>query len=321
MDREFEGRVALITGAGDELGLGFAHARFLAQRGARIVLNDLGGGTLGLPEQGVDPSVAERAARRIRDLGGEAVSIAGDVSDPETAAAMVRRALDTWGRVDIVINNAGIASAQFFPGVDDEEMQRHVGVTLLGCLHTAKAAWPHLAERGHGRIVNTGSPACFGNEIASYASTKAGLFGLTRTAAIFGRAHGIAVNLLLPAAHSRLTELLPETGLKAHLREHFPSDAVAPLVGYLASERCGVSGEAFLAGGGGFSRVVYAASPTEALGASPGSIERAMERAMAATDWSIMRSTQDAMVHLGVPEDIDRQRPARGITDLEDGGS
>ncbi len=302
----FEGRVALVTGAGDELGLGFAHARFLAERGARIVLNDSGGGTLGLPEQGTDVSVAERAAQRIRDLGGEAIANAGDVGDFATAETMVRQALDAWGRVDIVVNNAGIASAQFFPQVDEEEVQRHVRVTLLGCLNTAKAAWPHLLEHGTGRILHTGSPACFGNEIASYASTKAGLFGLTRTMAIFGRPHGIAVNLLLPAAISRLTSLLPETAFKAHLREHFGSERVSPLVAYLVSEACEVSGEAFLAGGGGCARVVYAASPTLAFDESPGSAESAVKQAMASSDWTVMRSTHQSMVHLGVPRDIER---------------
>jgi NAD(P)-dependent dehydrogenase (short-subunit alcohol dehydrogenase family) len=308
MEREFEGRVALITGAGDELGLGFAYARFLAHRGARIVLNDYGAGTLGLPEQGVDAAVAERAAQRIRDLGGEAIASAGDVADPATARAMVELARATWGRVDIVINNAGIASARFFPDVDADDVQRHVGVTLLGCLNMAKAAWPHFVERGFGRIVNTGSSACFGNEIASYASTKAGLFGLTRTAAIFGREHGIAVNLILPAAFSRLTSLLPDTAFKAHLREHFPSEAVAPLVAYLVSERCDVTGEAFSAGGGCFARVVYAASPAERIDASLDSVEQAVRRSIAATEWTVMRSTHDNMLHLGVPEDIERAR-------------
>jgi len=306
MAREFEGRVALITGAADEMGLGFAYARYLARRGARIVLNDHGGGTLGLPEQGVDASAAERAARRIRDLGAEAIANDGDVAEPATAQSMVEAALSAWGRLDVVINNAGIASAQFFPDVDVDEMQRHFRVTLLGCLNTAKAAWPHFAARGYGRILNTGSPACFGNEIASYASTKAGLFGLTRTAAIFGREHGIRVNLLLPAALSRLTSLLPETAFKAHLRQHFASDAVAPLVAWLVSERCDVTGEAFSAGGGRFARVVYAASPAEAIDASLDSVEAAMGRAMAATDWTVMRSTHQNMVHLGVPEDIQR---------------
>ncbi|MDJ0849328.1 MAG: SDR family NAD(P)-dependent oxidoreductase [Myxococcota bacterium] len=302
----FEGRVALVTGAGDAMGLGFAHARHLAERGARIVLNDHGGGTLGLPEQGVDASAAERAAQRIRDLGGEALANAGDVGDPGTGEAMVEQALAAWGRVDIVVNNAGIASAQFFPQVDAAEMQRHLRVTLLGCLNTAKAAWPHLVERGYGRIVHTGSPACFGNEIASYASTKAGLFGLTRTMAIFGRPHGIRTNLLLPAAISRLTSLLPETDFKAHLRQHFGSERVAPLVAYLVSEGCEASGEAFLAGGGRFSRVVYAASPALEIDESPGSVECAMKQAMAANDWTVMRSAHQSMVHLGVPEDLER---------------
>ena len=102
----FDGRVALVTGAGDADGLGFAHARFLAERGCRIVLNDYGGGTLGLAVQGVDGGVAEAAAERLRALGGEAIANAGDVGDPSTADEMVAAAMDTWGRVDIVVNNA-----------------------------------------------------------------------------------------------------------------------------------------------------------------------------------------------------------------------
>ncbi len=306
MAGEFEGRVALITGAGDPEGLGFAHARFLAERGARIVLNDYGGGTLGLVEQGVDPSVAEAAAQRLRDLGALAIANAGDVGDPQTASDMVQAALDSWGRVDIVVNNAGIASAQFFPDVDPHDMQRHVRVTLLGCLHTARAAWPHFVEQGYGRIVNTGSPACFGNEIASYASTKAGLFGLTRTTAIFGAPHDIRVNLLLPAAWSRLTSLLPDSGFKTRLHADFGADRIAPLVGWLASERCSVTGETFTAGAGRFARVVYAASETQPVDSDMDSVGAAVEAAMTDTRWTVMRSTQDNMVHLGMPEDIDR---------------
>ena len=306
MSADFEGRVALVTGAGDVDGLGFAHARFLAERGARIVLNDFGGGTLGLAEQGVDAGVAEAATERIRALGGEAIANAGDVGDPQTAQDMVEAALDAWGRVDIVVNNAGIASASFFPDVDAEEMQRHVRVTLLGCLYTARAAWPHFVEQGHGRIINTGSPACFGNEIASYASTKAGLFGLTRTSAIFGEPHGIRANLLLPAAWSRLTALLPDSGFKTRLREDFGADRISPLVGWLASENCDVSGETFTAGAGGFSRVVYAATEVQSAEGDLDAVGDAVTRAMNDTQWTVLRSTQDNMVHLGMPEDIDR---------------
>ena len=304
MENEFKGKVVLITGGGDELGLGFAYARLLAARGARIVLNDYGGGTLGLPAQGIDTAVAEIAAERIRSIGGEAISNAGDIAEPSTAAAMVDAALSTWGRVDAVINNAGIASAQFFPDVDADEVARHVGVTLLGCLNTAQAAWPHFVERGYGRIVNTGSPACFGNEIASNASTKAGLFGLTRTAAIFGKPHDIRVNLLLPAAYSRLTALLPESDFKAHLRKHFGSDRIAPLVAHLVSEDCRVTGETFTAGAGQFSRVVYAATGSRPVSEDLASVAEAVTRAMQDTDWTVLSSTQDNMTHLGMPDDI-----------------
>ena len=306
MDGEFEGRVAIVTGAGDVDGLGFAHARHLVERGARVVLNDYGGGTLGLPVQGVDAGVAEAAAERIRALGGEAIAHSGDVGDPLTATEMVEAALDTWGRLDIVVNNAGIASAQFFPEVDAEEVERHVRVTLLGCLYTAKAAWPHFVEKGYGRIVNTGSPACFGNEIAAYASTKAGLFGLTRTAAIFGAAHGIRVNQLLPAAWSRLTSLLPDTGFKEVLRADFGSRRVSPLVAWLVSERCDVSGETFTAGAGGFSRVVYAVSPVQPAEGDLDAVGQAMKAAMTDQDWTVFESTQDNMVHFGMPADIER---------------
>ncbi|MEM9173779.1 MAG: SDR family NAD(P)-dependent oxidoreductase [Myxococcota bacterium] len=307
MEKEFEGQVALITGAGDVDGLGFAHARHLAERGARIVLNDYGGGTLGMPEQGVDAGVAEAAAERIRALGGEAIANAGDVGEPATADAMVEAAMDTWGRVDIVINNAGIASARFFPDIDAVEMERHVRVTLLGCVYTARAAWPRFVEQGRGRIVNTGSPACFGNEIAAYASTKAGLFGLTRTAARFGAPHGIRVNQLLPAAWSRLTALLPEDAFKARLREAFGSARISPLVAWLVSERCNVSGETFTAGAGGFSRVVYAANAVQSSEGDLEAVGDAVARTMADTSWTVFRSTHDNMVHFGMPPEGERE--------------
>jgi NAD(P)-dependent dehydrogenase (short-subunit alcohol dehydrogenase family) len=300
---DLAGRVAIVTGAGDERGLGFAHARHLAARGARIVLNDLGGGTLGLPEQGVDAGTAERAAGALRAEGAEVVADNGDVADPATAARMVEAALDTWGRLDIVVNNAGIASAQFFPDVDEAEVQRHVGVTLQGCLNTARAAWPHLVASGAGRIVTTGSPACFGNEIVSYSSTKAGLFGLTRTVAIFGRPHGITANLILPAAISRLTLLIPESPFKDVLRERFGADEVSPLVGHLVSPDCAVSGEAFLVGGGSFARVVYAASPTESLAGDAADVAAAVGRTMAADAWTPLGSTRESTTYLGLPPD------------------
>ena len=300
---DLAGRVAIITGAGDEQGLGFAHARHLAARGARIVLNDLGGGTLGLPAQGIDPGTAERAAATLRADGAEVLADNGDIADPATAERMVAMALERWGRVDIVVNNAGIASAQFFPDVDPAEVQRHVGVTLQGSLNTSRAAWPHLVASEQGRIVLTGSPACFGNEIAAYSSTKAGLFGLTRTMAIFGRPHGVTVNLILPAAISRLTRLLPESPFKDVLRDRFGAGEVSPLVGHLVSPACTVTGEAFLVGGGGFARVVYAAGALESLDGDAAAVAAAFDRAMVSSAWTPLGSTRESTSYLGLPAD------------------
>ncbi len=302
MAQEFEGKVAVITGAGG--GVGFSHAEYLAARGAKVLINDLGGGILGLDEQGFESNKAEAAAERIQAAGGTAASHSGSVADPAAAHAMVQQAVDAWGRIDILINNAGFASAQFFPQVDEAEMQRHFGVTLLGCLSTMKAAWPHMVEQKGGRIVNTGSASCFGNPIASYASTKAGLFGLTRTAAIFGKEHGIHVNLLLPAAFSRLTDALPESDFKAKLREQFGPEKTSPLVAQLCHADSSVTGEAFSVGGGKMARVVYAASPAIEIDSSMESAAKAMEQVMGARDLNILGSTHDDMVNLGFPPNI-----------------
>lgn len=296
---EFEGRVAIVTGAGG--GLGLCHARYLAERGARVLVNDFGGGTLGLEIQGRDAGLAERAAEEIRSHGGEAIADAGSVAERETAEALVARAVDEWGRVDILINNAGIASAQLFPDVDELEMRRHFELTLLGQLNTMRAVWPQMVEQQYGRIVNTGSAACFGNPIASYASTKAGLWGLTRTVAIFGREHGIHANLLLPAAFSRLTDGLPEDDFKARLREDFGPERVSPVVAHLAHERCALTGESFSVGGGKLARAVYAVSDPAEIDLELESVEKAMAVVMASTRLNVLTSTHDDMVNLGFP--------------------
>ena len=306
MSSEFQDRVAIVTGAGDEIGLGFAHALYLAERGAKVVINDFGNGTLGLVEQGINPDIAEQAAQRIRDAGGEAIANNGDIAEEATAQEMASAALEAWGRVDILINNAGFASASFFPDIDAADMHRHVGVTLLGCLNTAKAVWPHMVERGYGRIINTGSPACFGNPTASYAATKSGLFGFTRTEALFGQAHNITANLLLPAAISRLTEGLPESPFKSHLRTHFGAEKVAPVVAHLVSDQCTVNGEAFTVGGGQFARIVYAASPAQEINLSMESVAQGMARAMDTSDWTPQGSTAESLVHLGMPPELEQ---------------
>ncbi len=299
MTKEFEGKVAIVTGAGN--GLGFSHASYLARRGAKVLVNDLGGGTLGLDAQGIDLGTAERAAERIRADGGEAISNAGSASEAATARAIVDRVIEEWGRLDILINNAGIASAQFFPDVDEAEMQRHFDLTLLGCLNSMKAAWPHMVAQNRGRILNTGSAACFGNPIASYASTKSGLWGLTKAVAIFGHEHDINVNLLLPAAFSRLTDQLPESDFKTRLRNDFGAEKVSPLAAYLVHEDCEITGEVFSAGAGQFARAVYAVTDAAPIDLEMESVEKAMAGVMSASKLNILSSTHDDMVNLGFP--------------------
>ena len=186
MSNEFQDRIALVTGAGDRIGLGFAHASYLAERGAKVVMND------------------------------------------------------------------------------------------------------------------------FGNPTVSYAAAKSGLFGFTRTEAIFGQAHNNTANLLLPAAISRLTEELPESAFKSHLRAHFGAEKAAPVVAYLVSDRSEVTGETFTVGGGQFARIVYAASPAQEIDLTMESVAQGMALAMSTSDWTPQGSTAESLVHLGMPADLEQ---------------
>ncbi|HET8705921.1 MAG TPA: SDR family NAD(P)-dependent oxidoreductase, partial [Pseudomonadales bacterium] len=297
MTYSFEGKVAIVTGAGG--GLGFAYANYLAQKGANVIVNDLGGGTFGIDGQS-SASVAEQAVAKIKAAGGQAIANTQSVAEFSHAKAMIEQALDTWGRIDIIINNAGIASTQVFPNVDEAEVKLHLGVHFLGTLNTMRAAWPHMLKQQYGRIVNTASNSTLGfSPQISYPSMKSALFGLSKSIALLGKGNNIGVNVILPAAFTRLSALLPPCDFRDRLETQFQPEKLAPVVAYLCHESCDVSGEIFTVGGGKFGRVVFASSPLADVDMSMESVASGMKSVLSSNELSVLQTTFDDLKNLG----------------------
>ncbi|MEM9070679.1 MAG: SDR family oxidoreductase [Myxococcota bacterium] len=250
----FEDRVAIVTGAGG--GLGRSHALLLASRGAKVVVNDLGGSVDG---SGASQSAADAVVQEIKDAGGDAVASYDSVSTEEGGAAIVQRALDAFGKVDIVVNNAGILRDTSFHKITKDQWDAVIAVHLTGTMNVSRAAWPTMRAQGYGRIVNTSSVAGhFGNfGQSNYGAAKMGIVGLTKALAVEGAKKNIRVNAIAPIARSRMTEeLLPE----AVLAKIEPS-RVSPVVAFLCGEDCPVTGHILAVGGGYVSRVDLVEGP------------------------------------------------------------
>lgn len=240
----FDNQVAMVTGAGH--GLGRSHARALAARGARVVVNDLGGARDGT---GSSLSAAEAVVDEIRADGGEAMANGADVTDRDAVDAMVADAIDRWGRVDILVNNAGILRDKSFANMDLNDFDTVVGVHLTGSANCTKAVWQHMRDRSYGRIVmTTSSSGLYGNfGQANYGAAKLGVVGLMNTLKIEGAKYGIRVNAIAPVAHTRMTdELFPEEA-KAVMQP----EEVTPAVLFLVAEDA-PNGTVLAAGAGGF---------------------------------------------------------------------
>jgi NAD(P)-dependent dehydrogenase (short-subunit alcohol dehydrogenase family) len=250
-EHSFEGRVAVVTGAGR--GIGRAYALLLAHRGAGVVVNDLGGSMEGV---GADPEPASAVAAEIADAGGVAIADSNDVASAGGAQALVDAAVERFGRLDILINNAGIIRWAGFPDADADNLATHLAVHVGGSFNTTRAAWPHMVDQGYGRIVVTTSSGLFGlPDNLSYATAKAAVIGLTRSLTTAGAAHGIKVNLIAPAA---MTRMAGQSGNEEHAQ--MSQDLVAPMVAFLAHEACPVSGEIYAAGAGRFARIFIAST-------------------------------------------------------------
>lgn len=247
----YDGRVAIVTGAGR--GIGRAHARLLASRGARVVVNDLGGSIDG---SAPSPDPAAAVVDEIVREGGEAVAVTDSVATVEGGAAVVAAALDRWGRVDIVVNNAGVLDSEPFETTAEDTIDRVFATHLRGAFNVLRPAWSAMRDQGYGRVVNTSSGAIFGSPAGlAYQSAKAGLVGLTRGLAVAGAADGIRVNALLPTAYTRMTETIPDPTFREFLERRFTPQRVANAGAILTHERCPVTGEMFAAGGGRIARV------------------------------------------------------------------
>jgi len=275
----FDGRVAIVTGSGG--GLGREHALMMASRGALVVVNDLGGAVDGT---GSDKGAAERMVDEITGLGGEAVADTNSVATPEGGAAIVQTALDAFGRVDIVVNNAGILRDKSFHNMTPDLWSAVIDVHLNGAYHVTSAAWPHMRQQSYGRVVCTASGAgifgSFGQ--ANYASAKMGLVGFSRVLAVEGAKYNIKANVIAPVAKTRMTEdLLGPLGDKVDAR------FVSPLVTYLSHESCEPTGRIFSVAGGRVAEIF--------VGEGPGYTDPDLTPESVSANWSAItdRTTYD----------------------------
>jgi NAD(P)-dependent dehydrogenase (short-subunit alcohol dehydrogenase family) len=246
----FDERVAIITGAGG--GLGRSHALELARRGARVLVNDLGGSVRG---EGASTDAAQAVVDEISALGGTAVANHDSVATSDGGQAIVQAALDAFGRVDVLVNNAGILRDKAFHKMDAAMIDAVIDVHLKGALFVSQPAFRVMRENGYGRIINTSSASgLFGNfGQANYGAAKAGLAGLTRVLAIEGGPYGIAVNAIAPIADTRMT-----TGILGDLGGRVAPDSVSPVVAYLAHESCRANGNVYSVAGGRVARIFVA---------------------------------------------------------------
>ena len=238
----YDVRVAIVTGAGN--GLGREHARLLASRGAQVVVNDIGGSVAG---DGADAGPAQQVVDEIEGAGGVAVANTASVSTRVGGEEIVRTALDAFGRVDIVINNAGILRDKAFHNMTDELLDPVLDVHLRGAFYVTQPAWKVMREQGYGRVVCTSSTAgIFGNfGQTNYGAAKMGLVGFTRVLAQEGAKHGIKANVIAPGAKTRMT-----ADIMGGAADRLDPKLVSPVVAFLAHEDCPVSGQVFSAAGG-----------------------------------------------------------------------
>jgi NAD(P)-dependent dehydrogenase (short-subunit alcohol dehydrogenase family) len=276
MGLDFSGRVAIVTGAGG--GLGRQHALALAARGARVLVNDLGGAVDG---SGASVSAAQRVVDEIRSAGGDAIANGASVTDFEAVQGMVQQAVDAWGRVDVLVSNAGILRDKSFAKMDLADFRLVLDVHLMGAVHCCKALWPVMTGQKYGRIVlTTSSSGLYGNfGQTNYGAAKMALVGFMQSLAIEGLKHDIRVNCLAPTAVTRMTEsLFPPDMLAA-----FGPEAVVPAMLVLAGQDA-PNRTTLCAGAGGFASAHVTLTQGAYLGHGDNAPEALLEQLDAVRD-------------------------------------
>jgi NAD(P)-dependent dehydrogenase (short-subunit alcohol dehydrogenase family) len=253
-----KGRVAIVTGSGR--GLGREYAMLLASQGAKVVVNDYGGTLEG--EAG-SPTPAQAVADEITQAGGVAIADGHDVSDKASTIKIVERTMAEFGRVDILINNAGISGKpSSHADLNGAAFMRVMEIAVLGSQYMTSAVWDIMEKQNYGRIVNVSSDAIIGfgaGGDCAYSASKGATFALTRDLGRFSSSRGIKINAIMPSGTSRMGDL--SDGSKMITRTYFAADKCAPMVVALCSEECPVSGECFTTGAGRAARMTLATFP------------------------------------------------------------
>jgi NAD(P)-dependent dehydrogenase (short-subunit alcohol dehydrogenase family) len=258
-DIRFDGQTAVVTGAGR--GLGRAYALELARRGAAVVVNDVGSTVDGHDQ---DRTPADEVVAEIEATGGVAVANHASVATAEGGSSIIATALDAYGRVDVVVANAGILRGKSLVRTTPDDFEAHLDVHTKGAFYVTSAAWPVMREQRYGRFVFISSTAgLFGLAgAAAYATAKASVIGLSNVIAIEGARREIRSNVVAPVAPTtRMAALAGAGGGPSTVPPRLSTDAVAPMVVYLASRECAFSGAIFSAGGGRYAQIVAASAP------------------------------------------------------------
>jgi NAD(P)-dependent dehydrogenase (short-subunit alcohol dehydrogenase family) len=294
----FEGRVAVVTGAGR--GIGRAYALALAERGAAVVVNDFGGSLAGVGGADEDPAAAVVA--EIEAAGGRAVANRADVSDPDAAASIVEDAVAAFGRIDVVLANAGILARDDMAQMTADPLERHLRVHVVGAFNVVRAAWPRMVEQGYGRVVLTASVGLFGGpQLIAYSTAKGGVMSMARAMALAGAEHGIRVNAVAPAADTRMVgdpELRKYSNIPAQSSDEGARapERTVPMTMLLSHEQCPVNGELLTTGLGRYSRIV--------LGETIGLVDPTLGEAGLLDRWDEVMDAGDLRIHASTQDEI-----------------